>query len=342
MNKLFIVFLLFLMACQPLEFIKKDSAGAPNPKFLGSHNASWKTNPHGPYLGSDPDFIHYWNQITPNNSGQWGPAETTRGVFDWTPLDIMYSFANANEIPVTEANFIQRPRQPDWIKSLSPSDQKAAVENWISSFCARYPNTKYITVVNEPIQEQPSYKAALGGDGVTGWDWVIWAFEKARQYCPNSKLFVNDYGTMLPLSKKRPQLKQLIQLLKDRGLIDGVEIEAHTDELSKTTAAWVKVALDEYASMNLPIYISELSIDNSSDAIQLAMYKQFFPVFWNHPNVIGVTLWGYKQNYAGGVHEADAYLIRSDGTHRPAMDWLMNYVWGSLVRPTSKKVSDGP
>ena len=48
-------------------------------------------------------------------------------------------------------------------------------------------------VVNEPLHAQPSYKNALGGDGSTGWDWVIESFELANQYCGGT-LLINDYG----------------------------------------------------------------------------------------------------------------------------------------------------
>ena len=39
-----------------------------------------------------------------------------------------------------------------------------------------------------------NYIEALGGDGATGWDWIINAFTLARQYFPNAKLMLNDYS----------------------------------------------------------------------------------------------------------------------------------------------------
>lgn len=45
----------------------------------------------------------------------------------------------------------------------------------------------------------------------------------------------------------------------------------------------------------------------------------------------GVTLWGYQQNQ---IWRTNAYLLRSDGSERPAMTWLKGYIGLSTsIRP---------
>ena len=51
--------------------------------------------------------------------------------------------------------------------------------------------------------------------------------------------------------------------------------------------------------------------------------KSQFPLFWNDPHVRGITFWDFVQ---GHIWQKDAYLIRSDGSERPAMKWLVSYV----------------
>jgi len=63
----------------------------------------------------------------------------------------------------------------------------------MNAYCQRYPLTDFIDVVNEPLHAPPSFASALGGSGTTGWDWVVWCFQTARQKCPNAKLLLNDY-----------------------------------------------------------------------------------------------------------------------------------------------------
>ena len=140
--------------------------------------------------GTTPaDFKNYWNQVTPENAGKWGSVEATRDEMNWTALDNAYNFAKENNLPFKQHTLVWGQQQPSWIGALSPEEQKEEVEEWIKAFCERFPETDFIDVVNEPLHAVPNYSPALGGAGATGWDWVIWSFEKARQYCPNANLF---------------------------------------------------------------------------------------------------------------------------------------------------------
>lgn len=81
--------------------------------------------------------------------------------------------------------------------------------------------------------------------------------------------------------------------------------------------------LDLLASTGLPIMVTELDIDGPTDEVQLAEYRRIFPVFWEHPSVIGVTLWGWRPGLWRSRQGAN--LVRQDGSHRPAFDWLLEY-----------------
>src|SRR4030042_5028347 len=138
--------------------------------------------------GSVPaDFATYWNQVTPENAGKWGSVEKTRDNMTWSGLDMTYNYAKDRDFPFKHHNFVWGQQQPGWITDLTPEEQKAEVEEWIQLYGEKYSGTDFIDVVNEPLHAPPAYKNALGGDGVTGWDWVIWAFKKARYYCTNPK-----------------------------------------------------------------------------------------------------------------------------------------------------------
>lgn len=78
----------------------------------------------------------------------------------------------------------------------SRADSAEVVESWIRLCGERYPKTDMEEVVNEPIQKSAFCKNAIGGDGATGWDRVIWSFQKARQYFSNAKLLINDYDIL--------------------------------------------------------------------------------------------------------------------------------------------------
>jgi len=178
-------------------------------------------------------------------------------------------------------------------------------------------------VVNEPINTPLPFKAALGGNGSTGWDWVINSFQMARRAFPNAKLLINEYGTEQNATSRATYL-QIIGLLRNRGLIDGVGVQAHFFNLDNMTASQLQTALNSYATSGLPIYISELDITGGgSDAGQLAKYQQLFPVLWGHSAVQGITTWGY---IVGQTWHDGTGLVNSNGTERPAMTWLKGFV----------------
>ncbi|MBN2200563.1 endo-1,4-beta-xylanase [bacterium] len=265
-------------------------------------------------------FDTYWNQVTPENSGKWGSVEGTRNQMNWGSLDKIYEYAKQREIPFRMHTLVWGQQQPGWIASLSREQQLEEVEEWIAEFGDRFPETDFIDVVNEPLHAPPSYMNALGGSGSTGWDWVIRAFELARAACPDAKLHLNDYG-ILNDNGATTRYLVIVNLLKDRGLIDGICEQGHFFESTSTQT--LTSNLNRFAAVGLPVYITEHDVNIANDTSQLNRYKQLFPVFWGHSAVQGVTLWGYIQ---GQIWRTDSWLINSKGVERPAMEWLKDYV----------------
>jgi endo-1,4-beta-xylanase len=272
------------------------------------------------------NFGTYWNQVTPENSTKWGSVEGTRNTMNWGAADAAYNWAQTNGYPFKFHTFIWGSQYPSWITGLTQAQQRAEIEQWMQLACQRYPNTFAIDVVNEPIKTPLPFTAALGGTGTTGWDWVITSFQLARQYCPNAKLLINEYGTEND-PPVRNTYKTIINLLKTRGLIDGIGIQAHHFNIDNMNRAAVTTMLNDYATLALDIYVSELDIiASNTEASQLAKYQDVFPGFWEHNSVKGITLWGY---IVGQTWRDGTGIVNSNGTERSAMVWLKSYVAGT-------------
>jgi endo-1,4-beta-xylanase len=295
----------------------------------------------GKFLGgatSNPvwsKFNAYWNQITPGNAGKWAWVEGVRGTMNTTDFDVIYNHATSSGIPFKDHTFVWGAQEPLWVASLDSASQRLEVEEWFRFMGEKYSSMTFVDVVNEPFHQPPSYKQALGGDGATGWDWVITAFQLARQYCMKGvKLHLNEYN-VLGNNAAATNYINLITLLKDRGLIDGIGIQGHYFEFRSHTDATsniyvydtltIKSNLDRIAALGLPIYISEFDVDESNDANQLSQYKVYFPMLWTHPGVKGITFWGYIQNDIWTAHP-NTYLLYSDGRERPVLPWLRKFV----------------
>lgn len=282
--------------------------GVLAPKFVGNITTRGEVR---------PDFADYWNQLTPENEGKWASVEATRDQMDWTSLDAQAKYARDHGFPFKEHTFVWGRQSPTWLAGLSRKEQAAEVEEWMRLFCERYPDTQLIDVVNEPDHATPDFIDALGGAGGSGHDWVLWAFKTARKHCPNSRLILNDYDV---LRFDTDKFIEIANKVKRARLLDAIGAQAH--DLETQDLSDLKANLLKLTKLGVPIYISEYDIDEEDDAKQKEIMEQQFPIFWETPQVAGITLWGYVY---GATWKPRAGLIRDDAP-RPALVWLMDYL----------------
>ena len=107
-----------------------------------------------------------------------------------------------------------------------------------------------------------------------------------------------------------------------------------------------KANLDRLAATGLPIQITELDIDGVAaggvpgDEVQLRNYRRIVPIFWEHPAVEGITVWGWRQpNHWRNAQNAP--IVLSTDMPKPAAHWLSNYVRGiAPVDPAGPELRD--
>jgi endo-1,4-beta-xylanase len=266
------------------------------------------------------DFATFWNQISPENEGKWGSVEATKDQMNWAGLDAIHTYTKAHGTIFKEHNFVWGQQQPSWLGGLSAADQKAQVEQWISLFCARYPDVALIDVVNEPTHNQPVYMNAIGGAGTSGYDWIVQALNWAHQYCPNAILLVNDYNT-IEYSADRDNFIKLAKAVKAAGApINAIGAQAHAAYTLST--ATVQSNLDMLATeTGLPVYVTEFDINEANDTTQKTDMQNLITMFETDTKVKGITLWGYIE---GQTWETNTGLMSASGTMRPAMQWLVS------------------
>jgi Beta-1,4-xylanase len=348
--------LFFLFFIGAMTFTSKMYADEPlaknRSKFLGNIIQAYST-------GSMPaNFKTYWNQVTAENGGKWGVVQgnITSTNYNWTQADLAYNYAKTNGFPYKYHTFVWGSQEPNGLTGVSAEVQKANLEAYMEAVAARYPDIDLIDVVNEPLHAPSKMKEAIGGAGETGYDWIVWAFAKARELFPNSKLLINEYGVIGNPSYTRQYL-DIVDTLKVRNLIDGIGIQCHYFNLDGTSVSTMNTVLDLLGTSGLPVYISELDIQGGqTEAGQADVYKQKFPVLWEHPAVAGITLWGYIQ---GRTWRDDTGIVSSPdltATEKPAMVWLKEYmasaasdvpnqfagIWGPSSKPATVSVFPNP
>ena len=324
----------------------------PN-KFLGNITTG---NNNMDYNGFK--FSDYWNQVTPENATKWQSVEGTRGQYNWGGADNAFNYAKSHNFPFKFHCFVWGSQYPGWIKNLSPSERYKAIEEWMDAAKNHYPDLQLIDVVNEAMNghQDDTYlmREALGGNGKTGYDWLIKAFEMAHNRWPNAILIYNDYNV---LQWGVDEFIGLVGTLRDAGApIDAYGCQAHSFTLNNCSQSTLKNNLSTIQNgLKMPMYVTEYDINFANDADQERKYKEQIPLFWEADYVAGVTLWGW---FVGNTWEENTGLIKNN-QERSALKWLREYMATDAaknakspfpgtkkeasiyIRPASQKVAQG-
>lgn len=230
-------------------------------------------------------------------------------------------FAMEANIPVRGHTLVWHAQTPRWFfaEGYSKSEDAPLVtkelmlkrmENYIKNVLeyseANYPGLIYCwDVVNEAINSGEGDPNGLRVNDslwyeVVGPEFVEKAFEFARKYAnPDVKLFYNDYNT--ENSSRKFYILQLVEGLKEKGLIDGIGLQSHIGIESPSLIA-INDSIVEYGETGLEIQITELDMgltDNSEAQLlkQASRYKRLFVYIMNNvesgkANITNVTFWG--------------------------------------------------
>jgi endo-1,4-beta-xylanase len=192
----------------------------------------------------------------------------------------------------------------------------------MKSFCDRYPKTRLIDVVNEPLHNTPRYATWIGGGGRTTWDWVTNSFKWAHEACPNAILILNDYN-IVEYSSEHGMIIELAKTILAAGA-PVMAIGAQGHDVAKVPMSTVRSYVADIVSQTgLPVYFTELDLPIADDNQQAATLKDLVTAFWDDPGVPGFTYWGY---IVGQTWRSNTGLMSSDGAMRPAMTWLMDFL----------------
>jgi endo-1,4-beta-xylanase len=189
-------------------------------------------------------------------------------------------------------------------------------------------------VVNHPL----GWRHTLTLGELFGQEVYVDIAKLARKLNPEARLYINE-GGILPSKKssreQRINYEKLIQHLIDRGApLDGVGFMGHFDHDSLTSPAEILRILDRFASLGLPLQITEFDVRfgkkgmpyNFSEAelqLQADYTRDFMTAVFSHPAVEGVVMWGF---WEGQHYNPSAALYRKDWTVKPN-----GRVWEELV-----------
>jgi hypothetical protein len=150
----------------------------------------------------------------------------------------------------------------------------------------------------------------------------------ARQRWPKATLIYNDYNNIEWNNEVNWTPTMVNAIIKAGAPIDAIGCQAH--DVYRVAVGTVKSNMDKLAATGLPLYITEFDIPDANDATQKTTMQEKFTMMWNHPKVAGITYWGY---IVGQTWKTGTGLLNTNGTERPALTWLKDFVKGNLNPP---------
>jgi endo-1,4-beta-xylanase len=291
--------------------------------------------------GKEPEAMalaeKHFNTITPENILKWEEVHPEPNRYNFEAPDRYVAFGEKHKMHIIGHTLVWFHQTPDWVfqdTSGKPLGREALLERMkehIFTVMGRYKGRIHgWDVVNEAITAEGQFRKSKWLE-LIGEDYVLKAFEFARQADPNAQLYYNEYDF-----EYRPKCEGVIRLIKNlqsKGVrVDGVGIQGHwfldhppiaeiESYIQALSQLGVKLMITEMDVSALPYYpVDAKAIDISSfDAetqkkhnpypevlpgpVQNALAKRYadlFALFRKHRDKFSrVTFWG--------IHDAQSW-----------------------------------
>jgi endo-1,4-beta-xylanase len=321
-------------------------------------------------LGREPrttaQVEKHFNSITAENIMKWEEIHPEPDRYNFEPVDNFVAFGEKNKMHIIGHTLVWFHQTPDWVfhdESGKPLGREALLERMkdhIFTVMGRYKGRIHgWDVVNEAIVPDGHFRKCKWLD-IIGEDYVLKAFEYARQADPNAELYYNDYNFYR--DRQCETIIRLMQSLQAKGVhIDGIGIQAHwgldypdKDQIENIIGALsklgVKLMITEldvtvlpFAEDHLDKKLSSLDpglqkkynpfvngLPESIQKEQAQRYAEFFSTFLKHRDKFKrVTFWGIHdgQTWRGNwpvIGRTDyPLLFDSQCEPKPAIDAII-------------------
>lgn len=271
------------------------------------------------------------NLLVAENVMKPDAIQPSEGIFNWTNADRIVEFAKENGMDVRFHTLVWHTQVGAWFfkdadgnpmvdetdDAKREANKKLLLERLdthVRTIVSRYKDDIHSwDVVNEVIEtNDPDGMRASEWYKIAGTDFIETAFRAAREAGgPDTRLYINDYGTDVPL--KRDRLYELVKEMLEKGVpIDGVGHQTHIDIHGPTVDSIIE-SMRKFAELGLDNLVTELDIsiyswndrrdygaDIPEDVLQKQAdrYGELFEAFKANKDILsGIVFWGISDDH---------------------------------------------
>ncbi len=271
-------------------------------------------------------FLQNFNSAVTENAVKWGTMERQKGQPDYSVIDRILAWTEANQIPLRGHNLfwgIEKFIQP-WVKDLSDEELEYTIKNRAETVTARYKGRFVEYDLNNEMVHGNYYEDRLGADITKK------MAEWAKNGDPEIRLWLNDYDILT--GKKLPEyMAQIRLMLGQKVQVAGIGVQGHL-HAETFDRNQLKNALDSLAQFNLPIRVTEFNMPGQrskyyedrntimtekEEALKAQELVDYYKICFAHPAVEGILMWGF---WEGANWIPVSSLYKRDWTPTPSAE----------------------
>ncbi|GAQ84800.1 glycosyl hydrolase [Klebsormidium nitens] len=304
---------------QDVELVLSDESGSPLAGARIEVNQVKRSFPFGCVSGPrnvqnkvwEAYFLKTFNWTVFENEMKWYHTEGQRGQLNYRDADALMAWADKHALKVRGHCIfweVEKGGIPGWLCHVPPAEIAPLVEKRLE-IVERYKGRLAHWDVNNEMLHGDFFRSRCGEQIIPH------MFHRAHQVDPGCKLFVNDFNVLCggDTNSGPYRLRAQVQKLLSQGVpVHGIGCQAHVD---RPTPVGVRQRLDVLATTGLPIWLTELDVNQKDENERAERLEVILRESFGHPAVEGIVLWGFMEGFMwtkGGI------LVRSDGTPNAA------------------------
>ena len=254
-----------------------------------------------------------FNYAVHENALKWYDCEKEPGVVDYTVADRIWELCAERNIPMRGhcVFWAKDEFNLQWLKDLDSDALRGAVTRRGLDVVEHFKGRINEFDLNNEMVHGDFFRRRLGTGVVNEMAWIV----KAAN--PDARLYVNDYAILDFGYNRGAFMNQVETFLKQGVPIDGIGCQAHKSMHTDLTVSAERTqrTLDRLTErFGLPIKITEALFAYEDEQVQVDELNKLFPVYFAHPNVEAVIIWGFWEKPHWQPHCA---MWRTDWTPRP-------------------------
>ena len=211
-----------------------------------------------------PIIEKHFNTITPENALKWGSLHRQPDSYSFDTADRFVEFGTERGMTIIGHTLVWHSQTPNWVfegEDNNPPTREILLERMrdhIHTVVGRYKGRIHgWDVVNEALNDDGTLRQSPWLR-IIGEDYLLKAFQFAKEADPDVELYYNDYSLHRP--EKRAGAVRLIKMLQTAGIqIDGIGMQAHY-RLDSPPIEQIEDSIKAYTETGIQVMFTELDI----------------------------------------------------------------------------------